>query len=156
MGSPARALPGPGFAAGARALCGCAVVACAVTACALAACASTERASIESASIERATAHAPEAPAPAGVADGNPWRAPAREVLVHHCGSCHRGDLPTAVPRALQVFDLTRQAWDERMLAPQYDALLTRARESTALGSDEVASIEAFVRCALDADCAPR
>src|SRR3970040_2328799 len=31
----------------------------------------------------------------------NPWSDAAREVLVQHCGKCHRGDLPTAVPGAL-------------------------------------------------------
>lgn len=156
MRPPARAVPGPGLATGV-----CALSLCAVAACALAACASTDPAATAPAATgpaanARPAAAAPEAPVPAGAAAGNPWRAPAREVLVHHCGTCHRGELPTAVPRALQVFDLSRQAWDERMLPPQYDALLTRARESSAFGADEVASIEAFVRCARDAACAPR
>ena len=160
MRPPACAAPGPGFAAGMCAHSIRTVAACALAAGALAACASTgrsaaERAAAEPASPASAATPAPEVPASAEAA-GNPWRAPAREVLVHHCGQCHRGDLPTAVPRALQVFDLTRRAWDERMLPPQYDALLTRVRESSAFGSDEVASIEAFVRCARDADCAPR
>jgi hypothetical protein len=97
---------------------------------------------------------APAAPAPAAPAPAaNPWLDPAREVLVQHCGRCHRGDLPTAVPGALRVFDLTRPVWSEHLVRPQYDGILTRVRESSAIEADEVAAVEAFVRCARDGAC---
>lgn len=83
----------------------------------------------------------------------NPWLDPAREVLVQHCGRCHRGDLPTSLPKALAVFDLTRPIWNERLAPPQYDGILTRVRESSAIAPDEVAAVEAFVRCARDGAC---
>jgi hypothetical protein len=86
-------------------------------------------------------------------APANPWLDPAREVLIQHCGRCHRGDLPTSLPKALAVFDLTRPIWNERLVRPQYDGILTRVRESSAIDPDEVAAVEAFVRCARDGAC---
>jgi len=117
---------------------------------ALAACATTDGATVSAAS--GATAPAPTAPeaAPAAV---NPWLDPAREVLVQHCGQCHRGDLPTALPKALAVFDLTRPVWNEHLVRPQYEGILTRVHESSVIDPDEVAAVEAFVRCARDGAC---
>ena len=94
---------------------------------------------------------APEPAAPARSA--NPWLDPAREVLVQHCGRCHRSDLPTAVTMALQVFDLTRPVWSEHLVTPQYDGILTRVRGSSAVTTEEIAAVEAFVRCARDGAC---
>ena len=101
-----------------------------------------------------------EAPPPASNAGSasvttaaNPWLDPAREVLVQHCGQCHRGDLPTALPKALAIYDLTRPIWNEHLVPPQYDGILTRVRESAAIEPDELAAVEAFVHCARDGAC---
>lgn len=102
----------------------------------------------------KTAAPAPAAPEPAAPEHpANPWLDPAREVLVQHCGSCHRSDLPTAVPMALQVFDLTRPVWSEHLVTPQYDGILTRVRGSSAVTTEEIAAVEAFVRCARDGAC---
>ncbi len=58
----------------------------------------------------------------------NAWTDPARSALVHECGRCHRSDLPTSVPRALQVFDLTEERWYERMTDRQLHGVVRRSR----------------------------
>src|SRR5262245_61582718 len=85
-----------------------AAIACAAITSASTACASTD--GMPAAPVAGAAPIARTAP-PASAASAapiaNPWLDPAREVLVPHCGSCHRGDLPTALPNALAIFDLT-------------------------------------------------
>ncbi len=126
------------------------------------ACATTNGAAVQAAAGDPAPGalpgSAPASPVPAPgagapTAAANPWLDPAREVLVQHCGRCHRGDLPTALPKALAIFDLTRPIWNEHLVRPQYEGILTRVHESSAIEADEVAAVEAFVRCARDGVC---
>lgn len=83
----------------------------------------------------------------------NPWSDFTREVLVQHCGSCHRGDLPTRVPRALAVFDLLEEPWYGRFTADQLDELLRRVRAIDGLPASDAESVGSFVRCARDGVC---
>lgn len=101
-----------------------------------------------------APAHSP-APGP-GPATGRvviPWAEPARDVLVQYCGRCHRSDLDTSITRALAVFDLTEPVWYARLSADQYDGILERVHEASAIGPEDVAAIEAFVGCARGGAC---
>jgi hypothetical protein len=86
-------------------------------------------------------------------AAANPWSDAAREVLVQHCGRCHRGDLATAVPGALAVFDLLEDPWHGRLSAEQLDGLLLRVRRIEGLADVDAAAVERFVRCARDGAC---
>jgi hypothetical protein len=94
----------------------------------------------------------PASAAPAAAAT-NPWAEPVRDVLVQHCGRCHRGDLPTALPRALAIFDLTEPVWHARLLPGQYAGVLERIRENSAIPAEDIASVEAFVGCATGGNC---
>ncbi len=47
--------------------------------------------------------------------DLNALRESARETLTASCSECHTKTLPTAVSRALRVFDLTEPDWARRM-----------------------------------------
>jgi len=85
----------------------------------------------------------------------NPWSEPAREVLVQYCGRCHRSDLDTALKGALAVYDLTRPIWYANLRPDQYDGILERVHEASAIGPEDVATIEAFVACARGGDCPP-
>jgi len=85
----------------------------------------------------------------------NPWAEPAREVLVQHCGRCHRSDLDTSLKGALAVYDLTKPIWYANLRPDQYDGILERVREAGAIGPEDVATMEAFVACARGGDCPP-
>lgn len=125
--------------------------------CASSACASTDRMPAAPVAIASATpvAGAVAAPveSPAAAPAANPWLDPAREVLVPRCGSCHRGDLPTALPKALAIFDLTHPIWNENLTPPQYDGILSRVRSAGAVTPEDLAAVEAFVHCARDGVC---
>ena len=83
----------------------------------------------------------------------NRWAEPTRGLLAQHCGQCHLPNLPTSVPRALAVFDLTEEPWYGRLKADQYDDLLGRLRSVHQLTDDDRAIVNSFVLCARDRDC---
>jgi hypothetical protein len=62
-------------------------------------------------------------------------REPARYVLEARCGTCHRGDQPTAVQGALRVFDLTQADFAAGMSRRQLEDLVGRLR---GMGAEEV------------------
>jgi len=87
---------------------------------------------------------APVAPPPAAPAQAQA----ARDVLVYHCGRCHRGDLPTAVPGALAVFDLTDDLWYRGLGPERLESALRRLRAKDDLDPRDLATMEAFVASA--------
>ena len=89
------------------------------------------------------------APSPA-----NPWAEPTRGILAQHCGRCHLPNLPTSVPRALAVFNLTEDAWYGRLTHDQLDSLLHRVDATKDLPAADAAIVERFVLCARDHVCA--
>src|SRR5882672_448006 len=126
----------------------------------LAACASAAPTVSTAAAPETESAAATPAPVPAPVPTPptrivNPWTEPAREVLVQHCGRCHRSDLDTSLAGALAVYDLTKPVWYANLRPDQYDGILERVHEARAIGSEETATMEAFVACARGAGCPP-
>jgi mono/diheme cytochrome c family protein len=48
-----------------------------------------------------------------------PLRESARETLTANCAECHTTGLPTALPKALAVFDLAERDWSRHMSAAQ-------------------------------------
>jgi hypothetical protein len=72
---------------------------------------------------------------------------------VPHCGRCHRSDLDTSVKGALAVFDLTEPVWYARLRFDQYDGILERVHEASAIPPEDVAVVEAFVGCARGGAC---
>jgi mono/diheme cytochrome c family protein len=90
---------------------------------------------------------------PAARAPARPPTVPAqaeaaRDVLVYHCGRCHRSDLPTAIPGALAVFDLTDDLWYRGLGAEQLESALRRLRSKDDLDPRDLATMEAFVASA--------
>lgn len=72
----------------------------------------------------------------------------ARDILVYHCGRCHRSDLPTALPGALAVFDLDDDLWYRGLGPEQLDSALRRLRSKDDVDSRDLATMEAFVASA--------
>jgi hypothetical protein len=91
-------------------------------------------------------------PAPA-TSPTNRWAEPTRGILAQRCGRCHLPNLPTSVPRALAVFNLTDDPWYGRLTPDQFDDLLHRVRSIKELPEPDLAIVESFVRCARDKDC---
>jgi len=95
----------------------------------------------------RRTAH--DAPPDAGssaqtaVDDLGVLREAAREVLDRNCGECHTSTLPTALPRALHVYDLAQLDWSRRMSDAQLRDAEGRLRDKVGatLGDGEVRPI---------------
>jgi mono/diheme cytochrome c family protein len=85
----------------------------------------------------------------------NRWAESTRGILAQHCGQCHLPNLPTSVPRALAVFNLTEEPWYGRMTNEQLDSLLPRVQSIRGLPESEVPIVERFVLCARDRDCPP-
>jgi hypothetical protein len=56
-------------------------------------------------------------------------RDEARLTLERHCGACHIRDEPTALPRALAVYDLREPDWSARMNDAQLHDAVTRLGE---------------------------
>jgi len=76
-------------------------------------------------------------PPPAPVDPDAELRESARETLGKNCGECHTRGLPTALPRALAVFDLDEPDWSHRMTADQLREAQRRLDEPTAPALDE-------------------
>ncbi|MCB9547666.1 MAG: hypothetical protein H6706_17705 [Myxococcales bacterium] len=70
--------------------------------------------------------------APAGLATRELLRDDARLVLERHCGECHIGTLPTALPAALAVYDLARLEWAATLTDAQLTGLAGRLAEGSA------------------------
>lgn len=92
----------------------------------------------------------PVAPTPdAGAADtvDSPvmLRESSRELLEVNCGECHTRGLPTALPRALAVYDLTESDWSANMTDAQLWEAARRLREpfGPTLGETEIHAIRA-------------
>ncbi len=79
----------------------------------------------------------------------------ARLVLERMCGECHIGTLPTALPRALAVYDLMQPEWSAKMNPTQLRDLVERISGTLIAGprdgkindatDAEKATIRAFV-----------
>ena len=93
-------------------------------------------------------AHGARAPAGREPAPPPTQTAAARDVLVHHCGSCHRSDLPTARPGALAIFDLTDDLWYAGLRQDQLDSALRRLQNLEGIDPRDLAVMEAFVATA--------
>ena len=72
-------------------------------------------------------------------------RESARELLDANCGECHTRGLPTALPRALAVYDLTELDWSHSMSDAQLREAERRLRAPVAptRGEAEVRPIHA-------------
>jgi mono/diheme cytochrome c family protein len=82
------------------------------------------------------------APLPAAAVDPeslDTLRESAREVLDRNCGECHTSALPTALPRALAIYDLSQLDWSQRMTPGQLHDAEGRLKEPIApsLGEEE-------------------
>lgn len=75
--------------------------------------------------------------------DHDVLREAAREVLDRNCGECHTSTLPTALPRALRVYDLAQVDWSRRMSDAQLRDAEGRLRDKVGatLGDGEVRPI---------------
>lgn len=78
-------------------------------------------------------------------AGANPWSEPARTVLIAACGSCHQPGLPTSVPGALAVFDLSEDVWYARLQGQQFEGLLRRVRAMDTIDEWDKKVVEYFV-----------
>ncbi len=64
-----------------------------------------------------------------------------KEWIRKDCGSCHTSDLPTAKPKALQVFDLKFTDWMSRMNPRQLEkAFISRLGSTVAAENRDVVS----------------
>ncbi len=70
-------------------------------------------------------------------------REAAREALDRNCGECHTSTLPTALSRALRVYDLAQLDWSRRMSDAQLRDAEGRLRDKVGatLGDGEVRPI---------------
>jgi hypothetical protein len=66
---------------------------------------------------------------PAADDHSNALREDARRTLRTYCAECHLPSLPTALAKALRVFDLSEENWSDRMT----DAQLHSARQRLGL-----------------------
>jgi mono/diheme cytochrome c family protein len=83
----------------------------------------------------------------------NRWAEPTRGLLAQHCGQCHLPNLPTSVPRALAIFNLTDEPWYGHLEHDQYDALVRRLDSIRELSEADRALVDRFVLCARDGAC---
>jgi len=95
-------------------------------------------------------------PEPPQVAtDTNRFAEPTRGILAQHCGRCHLPNLPTSIPRALVVFDLTEEPWYGRLTDAQLESMIFRVSGTGEIPEIDRSIVESFVRCARDHVCPP-
>jgi hypothetical protein len=68
----------------------------------------------------------PLAPKPVASNERGALREDVRGLARPHCGECHDRVLPTAIPKALAVFDLADEDWAAGMRGPQLKTFLSR------------------------------
>ena len=95
----------------------------------------------------------PAAATPQPAPPANRWAEPTRGLLAQHCGRCHLPNLPTSVPRALAIFNLTDEPWYGHLEHDQYDALVRRLGSIRELSEADRALVDRFVQCARDGVC---
>jgi hypothetical protein len=77
-------------------------------------------------------------------------RGQVREILLSKsCRECHLGYLKTAQPKALEVFDLTREDWQATIRDRQFRALRGRLAESATAA--ELDTVDRFIQAELKA-----
>ncbi|HYV47702.1 MAG TPA: hypothetical protein VFA20_22745 [Myxococcaceae bacterium] len=77
-------------------------------------------------------------------------RGQVREVLLSKsCRQCHLGYLKTAQPKALKVFDLTKEDWPATMLDRQFRGLRGRLTESATAA--QLDTVDRFIEAELKA-----
>jgi len=64
-------------------------------------------------------------------------REEARVVLEDNCGQCHVSTYPTALPRALAIFDLAETNWSARMSEAQLKSASFRLTQPLPPDGDE-------------------
>ncbi len=77
----------------------------------------------------RGAADAVDASPPASVSERDTLRDESRLIFERRSGSCHIPDSPTALPRALAVFDLREIEWSARMTNAQLSGAIWRLNE---------------------------
>jgi len=88
---------------------------------------------------------------PASLAAANRWSEPTRKVLIEHCGQCHLGSLPTAIRRAMAIYDLSEARWDARLTPANFPGITRRVdRQAT---EAQKAVVDKYLRCARDRAC---
>jgi hypothetical protein len=85
--------------------------------------------------------------------DANRFAEPTRGILAQHCGHCHLPNLPTSVPRALTVFDLTEEPWYGRLTDVQLESMVFRVSGIDDVPETDRSIVESFVRCAREHVC---
>jgi len=81
-------------------------------------------------------------------AEGIALRDDARAILKTRCGSCHDGDLATAKPAALAIYDLSKSTWADGLSAARLESMRRRIERSPA-SADDRARFAAFVEAEL-------
>jgi hypothetical protein len=65
------------------------------------------------------------------------------KVLTEHCGKCHQSSLSTAVPKALEIFDLDKKPWHISVSDKHLESISKRINtKSGVFESDRTAVLE--------------
>jgi hypothetical protein len=92
-------------------------------------------------------------PVLASSAEADPRRATRRaahDALAEHCGACHEGHRPTAVAKALAVFDLDRPDWPSRFTEQRFETALRRLAKAPPASRDAFLAFRDAERAAVD------
>ena len=66
------------------------------------------------------------------------WKKEAQNIMKYQCGACHSAQLPSAIPKALKVFNLDNENWLNMMKKSKRKNLLQRLEARTNMTDLEV------------------
>src|SRR5262245_271341 len=72
-------------------------------------------------------------------------RDEARLVLERFCGECHIGTLPTALPKAIAVFDLSEMEFATRMTPDRWKSAMDRLVQKKEVSDEDRRRVRAYV-----------
>ena len=66
-------------------------------------------------------------------------------VMTEHCGKCHQSSLPTANPKALEIFDLDKTPWYSTVSDKHLESISKRLSTKSGVSDSERKAILDFI-----------
>jgi hypothetical protein len=77
----------------------------------------------------------------------------ALKVLTQNCGQCHQSTLPTANPKALEIFDLDKKDWYKSVSDKHLESISKRIGTKSGISETERTATQDFIARVRKGDC---
>jgi hypothetical protein len=66
-------------------------------------------------------------------------------VLKENCGKCHQSTLSTAVPKALEIFDLDKKSWHSSVAEKYLESISKRISANSKISEADRTAVQEFI-----------